>query len=77
MKKEEEEEDYLLLKCCKRQCTLLSLTWTKSLTTKIQLQNATCLMCFGLKLLVIGGLNNFIFSIGFQYCQKSSAFKWL
>ena len=23
---------YLLLKCCKRQCTLLSPTWTRSLT---------------------------------------------
>ena len=25
---------YLPLKCCKRQCTLLSPTWTKSLTIK-------------------------------------------
>ena len=25
---------YLLLKCCKRQCTLLSPTWTRSLTIK-------------------------------------------
>ena len=24
---------YLLLKCCQRQCTLLSPTWTRSLTT--------------------------------------------
>ena len=33
---------YLLLKCYERQCTLLSLIWTKSLTIKIQLQNARC-----------------------------------
>ena len=26
---------YLLLKCCKRQCTFFSLTWTKSPTMKI------------------------------------------
>ena len=25
---------YLLLKCCKRQCTLLSPTWTRSVTIK-------------------------------------------
>ena len=25
---------YLLLKCCKRQCSLLSPTWTRSLTIK-------------------------------------------
>ena len=25
---------YFLLKCCKRQCTLLSPTWTRSLTIK-------------------------------------------
>ena len=28
-------DDYLLLKCCKRQCTLLPPTRTKSLTIKI------------------------------------------
>ena len=28
---------YLLLKCCKRQCTLLPPTWTKSLAIKIKL----------------------------------------
>ena len=33
---------YLLLKCCKRQCTLLPPTWTRSLTIKIYPQNARC-----------------------------------
>ena len=34
--KENLQVDYhLLLKCCKRQCTLLPPTWTKSLTIKI------------------------------------------
>ena len=28
-------DNYLLLKCCERQCNLLSPTWTKSLAIKI------------------------------------------
>ena len=38
----------------------------KSLTIKIQRQIARFLTCFVLKLQVKGGLNNLIFSIGFQ-----------
>ena len=48
----------------------------KSLTIKIPQQIAKFLMCFGFKLQVKGGLNNLIFSIGFQML-KSSSFKWL
>ena len=33
---------YLLLKCSTRQCALLPPTWTKSLITKIYLQDARC-----------------------------------
>ena len=49
----------------------------KSLTIKIQLQIARYLTCFGLKLQVKGGLNNLIFSIGFQILKIYSSFKWL
>ena len=58
---------YLLLKYCRRLYSLLPLSGqNKSLTIKIQKQIARFLSCFGLKLLVKGGLNNLIFSIGFQ-----------
>ena len=49
----------------------------KSLTIKIQQQIARYLTCFGLKLQVKGGLNNLIFSIGFQILKIYSSFKWL
>ena len=55
---------HLLLKCCTRQCSLLPPTWTKSRTIKLQHKNARCKTCFGLKLQLEGGLNNFIFLIG-------------
>ena len=56
---------YLLLKYCRRLCTLLPHTWAKSLTKfnpKMQDFNRV----FGLKLQAEGGLNNLIFSMGFQ-----------
>ena len=52
----------LLLKYCRRQCTLLR-TRAKSLT---KFNTKRFQKCFGLKLQVKGGLNNLIFSIGFQ-----------
>ena len=56
---------YLLLKYCRRQCTLLSPTWAKSLT-KFNPKMQDFKRVLGLILLVKGGLNNLIFSIGFQ-----------
>ena len=57
-------DHYLLLKYCSWQCTLLSPTWVKSLTKfNSKMQD---LKCFGLNLSVKVGLNNLIFSIGFQ-----------
>ena len=55
---------YLQLKYCRRQCTLLPCNWVKSLTKF----NPKCkiLNVFGLKLQAKGGLNNIIFSLGFQ-----------
>ena len=37
---------YLLLKCCKRQCTLLYPTWTRSLTIKFnsKMQDVKCVL---------------------------------
>ena len=55
---------YLQLKYCRRQCTLLTPSWTKSLTKFTP--NARFLTWFGLKLQAKGGLNNLIFSNGFQ-----------
>ena len=57
---------YLLLKYCRRQYTLLPPTWTKSPTIKILHQTARFYTCFELKLQVKGGLNNLVFSIGFE-----------
>ena len=55
---------YLLLKYCSRQCTLLSPTWVKSRTKfNSKMQD---MKCFGLNLSVKVGLNNLIFSVGFQ-----------
>ena len=55
---------YLLLKYCSRQCTMLSPTWVKSLTKfNFKMQD---FKFFGLELSVKVGLNNLIFSIGFQ-----------
>ena len=58
---------YSQLKYCRRQCFLLLLCGqNKSFAIKIQRQIARFLTCFGLKLQVKEGLNNSIFSIGFQ-----------
>ena len=39
---------YLLLKYCRRQCALLTSTWTKSLTIKMLHHTAQFLTCFEL-----------------------------
>ena len=55
---------YLQLKYCWRQCTLLSLVGPnhlQNLTPKCKILNV-----FGFKLQVKGGLNNLIFSVGFE-----------
>ena len=55
---------YSLLKYSRRQCALFPLTWAKSLTKfNPKMQDFKRV---GLKLQVKGGLNNLIFSIGFQ-----------
>ena len=60
-------DQYLLLKYCGRHHPLLPLSGPNtSLTIKIQKKIARVLTCFGFKLHAKEGLNNLIFSIGFQ-----------
>ena len=59
--------NYLQLKYCRRQFSLLTpIGPNKSFTIKNQQQIARFLTCFGLKLLVKGGLNNLIFRLAFK-----------
>ena len=65
VKEELQVDYYLLLKYCGRQCILLPPTWAKSLT-KLNAKMQDFERVLGSNLQLKGGLNNLIFSIGFQ-----------